>query len=151
AALGSTCIWRGHANLAALVSPVCSCDNVVQDQAHTSARDLPTLLGGNMRSAFLAVGIALCLTVRGFGQVIPPPTDKEVEEQARRLDPSNDKATRLQATKWFNGNSSAKNIGLGVSALERCMRKDPDMECRREAVGSLSMIAHRLARPCPLA
>jgi hypothetical protein len=104
-----------------------------------------------MRCALLAVAIALSLTGRGYGQVLPPPTDKEVEEQARLLDLSNDKETRLQAAKWFNGKSFAKNIGLGVPALERCIRKDPDMECRREAVGSLAMIAHHLSRPCPLA
>jgi hypothetical protein len=104
-----------------------------------------------MRSAFLTAGIALCVIGRGYGQVLPPPTDKEVEAQARLLDLSNDKETRLRAAKWFNGKSFAKNIDLGVPALERCIRKDPDMECRREAVGSLAMIAKRLGRPCPLA
>jgi hypothetical protein len=82
---------------------------------------------------------------------LPLPTDAQVRQQARQLDPKNDKAARLQAVKWFGARCYAKNIDLGLAALEECIRKDPDMECRRDAVHSRAMIARERKRPCPLA
>jgi hypothetical protein len=81
---------------------------------------------------------------------IPPPSDAEVKEQARQVEQNKDKAARLAAVKWFNQRSWSKNAALGIPALEHCIRKDSQMELRREAVQSLAMIAKRLGQPCPL-
>src|SRR5262249_46749190 len=67
----------------------------------------------------------------------PPPTDAEVKGQVRRLGQTNDKAARLKALKWLNGNRGAGNAGLAVPGLERCVREDPEGEVRRDAVLAL--------------
>jgi HEAT repeat protein len=81
----------------------------------------------------------------------PPPTDAEMKELIAKLEPGNDKATRLAAVRRLNGHSWAKNAGLAVPALERCLREDPEKEVRREAVLDLALIAKRQGKPCPLA
>jgi hypothetical protein len=85
------------------------------------------------------------------GQIGPPPTPAEVAEQVGRLDPKNDKAARLDALKWLNANSRAKNAAGAIPPLERCIRNDPDGEVRQNAVLALALIAEARDRPCPLA
>src|SRR5467141_1834060 len=106
-----------------------------------------------MRLGSVTGFLLLSFTVSARGQVpaLPPPSDADIEAQVRQLDRKNDTAARLEALKWLNGRSFAKNAGLAIPALERCIRKDPAMECRTEAVLSLALIAKRLDRPCPLA
>src|SRR5436190_689850 len=95
--------------------------------------------------------IALPTSVRAQPPALPPPSDAEIEQHARRLDAKNDKAARLEAIHWLNSRSFAKNAGLAIPALEGCIRQDPVMECRREAVLALALIAGKLKQPCPLA
>jgi HEAT repeat protein len=85
------------------------------------------------------------------GQIGPPPIPAEFTEQVGRLDPKNDKAARLDALKWLNAHSRAKNAAGAIPALERCIRNDPDGEVRQKAVLGLALIAKAQDRPCPLA
>jgi HEAT repeat len=80
-----------------------------------------------------------------------PPTDAAFAEQAHRLGPKNDRATRFSAVKWLNAHSGAKNAGPAMPALERSARQEPDREIRGQAVLTLGLIARSLGKPCPLA
>ena len=80
----------------------------------------------------------------------PTPTDADFTEQLRKLDAKNDKADRIAVLRWLNWNAAAKNAGLAIPALEKCIRDDPAMEVRRDAIGTLMVIARKLDKPCPL-
>jgi HEAT repeat protein len=77
-------------------------------------------------------------------------TEEAVKEQVRRLEPTNETATRLDALKWLNVHSRDKNAGLAIPALERCIHEDPESTVRAEAVLDLGLIAKDLQMPCPL-
>src|SRR5438270_274294 len=52
--------------------------------------------------------------------------------------------------RWLNGNSRAKNAALALPALEKCIRDDPEMEVRRDAIMTLTTIVRNHDKPCPL-
>jgi HEAT repeat protein len=88
----------------------------------------------------------------GAGPDAPPtPTAAEFNKQLSRLERKDDKFGRLAVLKWLNQHSGAKNAGLAVPALERCIRADPHMPVRREAVLALARIARERKQACPLA
>jgi hypothetical protein len=98
----------------------------------------------------IAVVSLVCYSVAAQAQGDPPRKDVPFAEQLRGLDPKNDKAVRLNTIRRIN-EVGARNAGLAVPALERCIRNDPEGEVRQRAVNALSSLAHRLKRPCPLA
>jgi HEAT repeat protein len=79
----------------------------------------------------------------------PRPTDKEFENQLRRLESKDAKGARLQALTWLNRNRAAKNADLAIPALERIVREDPDAEVRLQAVPVLALIVNNLKKSCP--
>jgi len=91
--------------------------------------------------------IVLTAVARGAD---PTPTDADFAEQVRKLDAKNTKADRIAVLRWLNANARAKNAGLALAALEKCIRSDPEMEVRRDAEMTLTTIARHLDKPCPL-
>jgi hypothetical protein len=106
-----------------------------------------------MRSLALPIA-ALSLALA----LLPPPIlakepspDDQLAEKIRALDPGRPRAERLQAVKWINSNRARKEAARAIPALERCIKKDGDVEVRVKAVEALSMVAYQIRpRTCPL-
>jgi HEAT repeat protein len=96
------------------------------------------------------VTLLLSFTAVAPGQIAQPAPDAEFTEQLKRLDPGNEKETRLNALGWINAHSRDKIAVHAIPALEKCIRDDPQAEVRQRAVGTLGQLARRLERPCPL-
>jgi hypothetical protein len=104
-----------------------------------------------MRKGVGTVGTLFLLLCAALGQSEQAPTDAEFAEQLRHLEPQNDKAVRLKALRWINGNSRQPSAARAIPALEKCLREDPEAEVRQQALLDLCLIARRLDKPCPQA
>jgi hypothetical protein len=80
----------------------------------------------------------------------PAPTDADFAEHLLKLSAKNTKADRIEAIRWLNGKSRAKNASLAIPALEKCIRDDQEMEIRRDAIMTLTTVVRNLDKPCPL-
>jgi HEAT repeat protein len=103
------------------------------------------------RNFAVLVALILVLVTAASGQAQQPPTDAEFTEHIQRLDPKHEKAARLEALTWLRIHSDAKHAAQALTALEKCVRDDPESEVRQRAVTDLCHLAKRLNQPCPLA
>jgi HEAT repeat protein len=83
-------------------------------------------------------------------QTEPRPMDEDFQKQVKRLDQKNAKPDRVEAARWINRHSNATNAYVATTALEKCIREDPDAEVRSEAVQSRAKIAEKRQESCPL-
>ncbi len=95
--------------------------------------------------------VAAFLVAVPFSVAQSGPTDEEFQSRLAKLDVKNKKDDRLEALRWIQNQTSAKNAGLAVAALSKCIREDPEADHRRRAVEALGTIAQTRKEPCPLA
>ena len=106
----------------------------------------------------LPVGLAVSLVlnshpIASFGQQpkVPPPTVEDFQKQIKRFELTNPKPERLEAANWLDRHAASKNAYLASSALEQCLRNDPEADVRGAALKALAAIAEKRKEPCPLA
>jgi hypothetical protein len=100
--------------------------------------------------AFGLVWAAMPSAVVAQEGVESKPTAAEFKDRVKHLDQTNPKLERLEAIKWLCRHAEAKDAHLAISALEQCIRKDPEAKVRENAIEALGLITKERQEPCPL-
>jgi HEAT repeat protein len=98
-----------------------------------------------MKTTILTLFI-FCVTAPG-----QEPSRADFDAQIARLTPTASRDDRLRVAEWLTSNARSKHAPLGMPALEKLVRKDPDAEVRAKSVAALLLIANAHEKPCPLA
>lgn len=97
---------------------------------------------------FVLVAVALVFTISAHGQQ-DQSSQAQFAEQLQKLNPKTGKEDRLRALNWLSANARDKHVDAALSALEKCIRDDPEAEVRQRAVNVLGHLALGLKKPCP--